>query len=42
VHTPVLYILLAEGIAIVTGIFADVLPARQAARMQPMDALRTE
>jgi len=42
VHTPIQYILLAEGIAIMTGIVAGVLPARQAARMQPVDALRTE
>ena len=42
VHTPIQYILLAEGIAIATGVVSGVLPARQAAKMQPVEALRTE
>lgn len=42
VHTPVTYVLLAEGLAIIIGMFAGVLPARQAARMDPVEALRAE
>jgi putative ABC transport system permease protein len=36
------YVLLAEGIAIGTGLFAGLMPARQAARLLPIDALRYE
>jgi putative ABC transport system permease protein len=42
VHTPLLYVVLAEGVALVIGIIAGVLPARQAAAMNPVDALRAE
>jgi putative ABC transport system permease protein len=42
VHTPVLYILLAEIIAVVIGIAAGVLPARRAAILDPVEALRSE
>jgi putative ABC transport system permease protein len=42
VHTPVQYILLAEGIAVIIGLLSGVLPARKAARMNPVEALRTE
>ena len=42
VHTPLSFVLLAEGIAIVIGLLAGVLPARSAARLDPVDALRTE
>ncbi len=42
VHTPLLYVLLAEGIAIIIGLLSGVLPARKAANMNPVDALRTE
>jgi putative ABC transport system permease protein len=42
VHTPVSFVMLAEGIAIVIGLLAGVLPARRAARLDPVDALRTE
>jgi putative ABC transport system permease protein len=42
VHTPVQYVLLAEGIAVIIGLLSGVLPARKAARMNPVDALRTE
>ena len=42
VHTPLSFVLLAEGIAIVIGLLAGVLPARSAARLDPVDALRSE
>jgi putative ABC transport system permease protein len=42
VHTPITFVVLAEGIAIVIGLLAGVLPARRAARLDAVDALRTE
>ena len=42
VHTPLTFVLLAEGIAIVIGLLAGVLPARNAARLDPVEALRAE
>ncbi|NOY66719.1 MAG: FtsX-like permease family protein [Gammaproteobacteria bacterium] len=42
VHTPFVYMLLAEAIAIIIGLLAGVLPALKAARMQPVEALRAE
>ena len=37
-----LYAAIAEAIAIVIGLLAGVLPARHAAELEPLDALRTE
>lgn len=42
VHTPLLFAVLAEFTAILIGLIAGVAPARRAARMDPVDALRTE
>ncbi|MDO8314405.1 MAG: ABC transporter permease [Rugosibacter sp.] len=42
VHTPLLFVLLAEALAISIGLAAGVLPARRAAQLNPVDALRSE
>jgi len=42
VHTPWQYVLLAEGLAIAIGLAAGVAPARHAARLDPVEALRSE
>lgn len=42
VSTPWWFALLAEGIAIATGLIAGVAPAMRAARMEPVEALRAE
>ena len=42
VKTSWLYVLLAECIAVAVGLVAGVLPARAAARLEPVQALRTE
>ena len=41
-HTSWLYVLLAELLAAVVGLLAGVLPARHAANLDPIEALRTE
>lgn len=42
VHTPWNFVLLAEGIAIIIGLLAGVLPAQRAAKLDPVIALRSE
>lgn len=42
VHTPWYYVLLAEGVAVFIGLAAGVAPARNAASMSPVEALRAE
>jgi putative ABC transport system permease protein len=42
VHTPLSFVVLAELVAMLIGLAAGVLPARNAARLNPVDALRNE
>jgi len=42
VHTPWIYALLAELVAVAVGLAAGVLPARRAALLDPLEALRSE
>ena len=42
VHTPWLYVVLAELLAVAIGLIAGVAPARNAASLDPVEALRTE
>ncbi len=42
VHTPLLFVALAEAVAAAIGLVAGVMPARQAAKLEPVVALRTE
>ncbi|MFH1604909.1 MAG: ABC transporter permease [Pseudomonadota bacterium] len=42
VHTPWIYAVLAELVAVAVGLAAGVLPARRAALLDPLEALRSE
>ncbi len=42
VHTPWSFALLAVGIAFAIGLVAGIMPARRAATLDPVEALRTE
>jgi putative ABC transport system permease protein len=42
VHTPVIYLVGAMAMSIVTGLLSGIAPAQRAAALEPVDALRTE
>jgi putative ABC transport system permease protein len=42
VHPSTEYLLLAEGLAVAIGLAAGIIPARNAAALQPLEALRAE
>jgi len=42
VHTPLAFVVAALGVSLATGLLSGVLPARRAASLAPVDALRTE
>jgi len=42
VHTTWLFVILAEGVAVIIGLIAGVAPARHAAQLDPVEALRSE
>lgn len=42
VHTPMIFLFAAVAVSLVTGIASGVMPARRAARLDPVEALRAE
>ncbi len=42
VHTPLFFVFVAEGVAIAIGLVSGVLPARNAAALEPVEAIRAE
>jgi putative ABC transport system permease protein len=42
VHTPPIFVLAAVAVSFLTGILSGVMPARRAARLDPVEALRAE
>jgi putative ABC transport system permease protein len=42
VHTPAEFIAAALGVSLATGVLSGILPARRAAALEPVDALRAE
>lgn len=42
VHTPLSFVVLAEALAMGIGLLAGVIPAQRAARLNPVDVLRSE
>ena len=42
VQTPLVYVFAALGISVVVGLLSGVMPARRAASLDPVDALRAE
>jgi len=42
VHTPMTFVILSESIAVAIGLVAGVIPAMHAARLDPVEALRSE
>jgi putative ABC transport system permease protein len=42
VHTPVLFVVMAVAVSVGTGLLSGLLPARRAAALDPIEALRAE
>jgi putative ABC transport system permease protein len=42
VHTPLLFVVLAVAVSVATGLLSGLLPARRAAALDPIEALRAE
>jgi len=42
VHTPLVFVVIAEILAVAIGLLAGVIPAQHAAQLDPVEAMRTE